>query len=217
MLKLWRYALELIYPLRCPGCGKQVSRQQRWCSQCVRSVWNPRLLRHSRMAHLNGCYTLCNYEGPMRRALVGLKFHRKKSYAPSFPELLYHFPWWDGLTDFTAAVPIPLSEKRYRERGYNQTDLIFESFFKSQGRTYLPHGLVRIRHTPSQSSLPRAVRVKNLHHAFHVNHHVSLEGKKVLLCDDIYTTGSTMEAAAAELLRAGAREVRGITLASGAS
>ena len=83
-----------------------------------------------------------------------------------------------------------------------------------QGKTYLSDGIIKIRNTVPQLQLLRNDRRHNLEHAFHVNRGVSLKGEKVLLLDDIYTTGSTMEAAAKALKMAGASEVTGMVMAS---
>lgn len=215
MIRLWKYLLDLLYPWKCPGC--RISREEHalWCDSCLRKIWNPRMLNGSRSSNLDGCYALCNYEGPIRKCIVSLKFSGKKHLARSFPELLNRFPWWKALKNFRTAIPIPLSHKRLRERGYNQTDLIFESWMKAHGRSYLPQGLVRVRHTAAQSGLMRHERLLNMRNAFHINRGIRIRGENIILCDDVYTTGATMEAAAAELKRAGAAMVMGITIASG--
>ena len=103
-----------------------------------------------------------------------------------------------------------------RLRGYNQVDLIFEKWMKRQGKTYLPDGLKRIRTAQTQSLLSREERQQNTKGVFWINHNYDITGKKILIVDDIYTTGATMNAAAEELIRAGAKEVFGLTIASGA-
>ena len=87
---------------------------------------------------------------------------------------------------------------------------------ETSGKTYIPHGMVRMRNTETQSLLTKEERYKNMRGVFHVNKGTSVKGKKILLADDIYTTGATMESAAHELMRAGAEKVVGITIASGA-
>ena len=70
-----------------------------------------------------------------------------------------------------------------RQRGYNQTDIIFEDWMIKQGKTYLSDGIIKIRNTVPQSQLLRNDRRHNLEHAFHVNRGVSLKGEKVLLLE----------------------------------
>ena len=215
-MKLWEDILDLIYPTICPGCGKVTERDTVWCEDCIRRIWNPRLINSSRSEHLDGCYTLCNYEGEIRECILQLKYNGKIERKKSFPPLLHRFPYWDRLKECTPVIPVPLSKAKMKTRGYNQVDMIFKEWMEKEGKTYLPHGLVRFRTAETQSLLSRRERKENIKGVFHVNHGIDLTGKTVLLVDDVYTTGATMESAAHELIRAGAEKVMGLTIASGA-
>lgn len=109
-----------------------------------------------------------------------------------------------------------MSKKRKEERGYNQTDILFQKWMELQGRIYYPDGLVKLRNTYPQSMLSRIGRIKNLKHSFHVNKYINIKGKEILLLDDIYTTGATLKMAAKELKRVGAKRVIGMVIASNA-
>lgn len=89
-MKLFHDLADIFYPTTCPGCGKVVERDRGWCEDCLKRVWNPRLLNSSHTDHLHGCYTLCNYEGAVRKIIIQLKYggriDRKKGLpAPPFP------------------------------------------------------------------------------------------------------------------------------------
>lgn len=114
-------------------------------------------------------------------------------------------------------IPIPLSFQKKKWRGYNQVDLMFATWMKEAGYDYRPDALVRIRSAHTQSLLSRKERFQNIKAVFHIARSMDVKGKTILLVDDIYTTGATMEAAAHELMRAGAKKVMGMTIASGAS
>ena len=193
-MKLAESILELFYPSTCPGCGNHTSLKNLWCEKCIRQFWNPRMLSSSLTKYLCGCYTLCNYTGGLRKCVIRLKYNGRVELKHAFP----------------------LSKARFRERGYNQVDMIFRKWVETSGKTYIPHGMVRMRNTETQSLLTKEERYKNMRGVFHVNKGTSVKGKKILLADDIYTTGATMESAAHELMRAGAEKVVGITIASGA-
>ncbi len=208
--------LEILYPTCCPGCGEVTSPETVWCETCLRHVWDPRLLNSSFTDHLHGCYTLCNYEGAVRKCLIQLKYNGKRSRGKVFYPLLSRFPYWDRLECCDLVIPVPLSKKKQKDRGYNQTDLLFESWMKAHGWKYLPQGLVRFRNTHTQSLLSKQDRYENIKGAFHINHGVDVQGKTILVVDDIYTTGATLEAVAHELKQAGAKQVMGLTMASGA-
>ena len=103
----------------------------------------------------------------------------------AFPPLLTAFPWWERLKEYETVIPIPLSKARFRERGYNQVDMIFRKWVETSGKTYIPHGMVRMRNTETQSLLTKEERYKNMRGVFHVNKGTSVKGKKILLADDI--------------------------------
>ncbi len=208
--------LDMIYPRVCPGCGRKSDSTANWCDPCQRKFWNPRLLNSSVTHSLHGCYTLCNYDEGIRKCIIQLKYNGKSELKRVFPELLEKFPWWDRLEKYTLVIPIPLSRSHSKERGYNQTDIIFEEWAGKSGKIYYPQGLVRIRNTETQSLLSKEERYMNMRGVFHINRGIDVRGKYILLVDDVYTTGATMESAAGELKRAGAEDVIGITLASGA-
>lgn len=103
-------------------------------------------------------------------------------------------------------VPIPASVRRARARGFDQAVLLAESF-----PDVSPEGLTRTRETPPQASLDRTRRLTNLSGVFQANPHVS--GRRILLIDDVLTTGATFRAAAAALKRMGVERIDGLALA----
>ena len=215
-MKMISQLLEVLYPSCCPGCGKATLPDKLWCKDCLSLFWNPRLLNSSFTKHVSGCYTLCDYDEGIRRVLIGLKYGDKTEYKRAFPELLDAFPYWDRLSACHMAIPVPLSKKRKRERRYNQVDMIFQDWLEHHGWEYAREGLSRVRNTRVQSLLDKEQRRLNMKGAFHVHHGITVKGKDLLLLDDVYTTGITLEEAASELKRMGAHTVIGLTLASGA-
>lgn len=215
-MKLLDDFLSLLYPTCCPGCGKVMDADVVWCEDCLRPLWDPRLVNSSFSDHLEGCYTLCNYEGAVRQCILQLKYGGRIGRKQVFPPLLTRFPFWDRLEECDMVIPVPLSKKKQKERGYNQVDVIFQDWMKKQGWIYIADGLVRFRNTYTQSLLSKEERYKNSKGAFHIRPGVEVVGKTVLCVDDVYTTGATLSAVAHELHRAGAKKVMGLTIASGA-
>ena len=209
-------AAELLYPWCCPGCGKLTSYKTIWCGSCINDTWNTRMFYSSVTDHLDGCYTLCDYHSGMRKCILQLKYNGKSELSKAFPPLLDRFPWWDRMEDFKIVIPVPLASRKMKERGYNQVDKMFQKWMESAGKEYFPQGLVRLRRGETQSLLTRVERYKNIKGAFHINKGMDVKGRKILLVDDVYTTGATMEAAAHELKLGGAEKVVGMTIASGA-
>jgi ComF family protein len=152
---------------------------------------------------------LCSYEGPVRRALVRLKFHRDIAWAGPLGAALARAAHLHA--EFDHIVPVPLHRTRLWRRGFNQTELLLRAAARVVGpdlrRRLRPRLLVRHRRTRPQTSLPAAERRTNVAGAFSLRRPIALEGARILLVDDIVTTGSTLRAAAAPLERAGARVV----------
>jgi ComF family protein len=109
-------------------------------------------------------------------------------------------------------VPVPLAEKRLRERGYNQVALVARPLAYQLKLRYEPAALRKMRETRSQVGLSAAQRAENVHAAYRANPE-ALRGKHVLIMDDVATTGSTISACTAALLSAGVEDVYVLTIA----
>lgn len=117
--------------------------------------------------------------------------------------------WW-GLD---CAIPVPLFPKKEKQRGFNQASLLARELSEKKNIQLVESRLVKIKATPSQTSLEAEARRKNLKNAFDVTKGHEIEGKIVLLVDDVYTTGSTLQECSLALTKAGASEVRALTVA----
>jgi len=117
---------------------------------------------------------------------------------------------WQG-ADFL--VPVPLHGKRKRERGFNQSELLARGLAATRGIKVLKGCLVKVRNVPPQTSLEGAGREENVRGAYEVRRSSKIEGKILVLVDDVFTTGSTLRECSRVLRGAGAREVRALTLA----
>ena len=104
-----------------------------------------------------------------------------------------------------ALVPMPLTRRRLRQRGFNQAALLARSTARLLGLPSLPRHLVRVRNTPPQRSLPRSARLTNVRRAFAVKRPITY--RRIALVDDVSTTGATAHAASTALLAGGAEEV----------
>jgi competence protein ComFC len=110
-------------------------------------------------------------------------------------------------------VPVPLHIRRLRERGFNQALLLVKELSKRAGIPYQERVLRKIKDTPVQSTLKKRERSKNLKGAFQVQDQESIKGKAVVLVDDVYTTGATVNECSRALLAAGAKQVAVLTVA----
>ncbi len=118
--------------------------------------------------------------------------------------------------DVEMVIPVPLSQQRLSQRGYNQVALIAHPLAMIKNWEYEPNALKRVKHTRSQVGLSARERSDNVRNAFHANPHL-INDKKILLLDDVATTGATLLSASESLVSAGARHVYALTTAKAVS
>ncbi|AGL03584.1 ComF family protein [Desulfoscipio gibsoniae] len=154
------------------------------------------------------------YEGPVREAVQRLKYRGMKSLAVPLGELMANASLREGAFARTdALVPVPMHPGRERERGYNQSVLLARALGELLQVPVLERVLVKIRETPSQTSLSASQRRKNLQQAFVVAKPEPVKGKILTIIDDVFTTGSTVSIISHLLRQAGARSVLVLTFA----
>jgi len=240
---LWDSLLDLLFPPRpeCPFCGAPGSglevcgscrsvisgyRLEPHCDICGRLPENEALITSTGYYLCRDCrrhgwpFVLARapgpYEGVLKEAIHRFKYGGSRRLAVPLALLMVELLLSEALyANIDLVVPVPLSYNKLRHRGFNQAALLAKEI---GGRLRIPVNgrvLVKILDTPSQTGLSRMAREINLKSAFEVTNVEHLQGKNVLIVDDVFTTGSTMSAAAAVLKRSGAGQVFGITAATG--
>lgn len=217
--------LDWLYPPICGGCGE---RGVRWCQACqqnTRVISSP--VCQTCGASLSsgevcgaceqapptyaGLRSWAIFAGPVRQALHRLKYARDialgESLAGHLVEILAGLDWQIDLV-----APVPLSAARLAERGYNQSALLARPLALAAGLPYRPGVLEKVRDTLSQVGLSRAGRWSNVRDAFRARRDL-VQGKRVLVIDDVTTSGATLEACAQAFTAGGAARVFGLTLA----
>lgn len=185
----------------CRLCGEPVTKIGTLCSQCEREQLN-----------IDGIRSIYYYEGAVKDAILQLKFHGIKSIAQFLAGHMAEYAAGHGM-DADVIIPVPSHARRLRERGYNQAELLARALATVSGVAIEPKALRRAKLVRSQSSSSsREERRKNVIDAF-VSAGDSVSGKRILLIDDVCTTGYTLEACSRELRSAGASEVRALTVA----
>ncbi len=164
--------------------------------------------------YLKRLFAPFTYGGRIRETLLDLKFKNCPKFSEPLGKLLYQClsPYY-VFDDFDLIVPIPLHQERFLERGFNQAELLADSFSKNINIPVSSDALFRIKNTKRQMNLSRTLRDLNMRGAFFAVKD-EIENKKILLLDDIYTAGSTANEAAKELLLKGAREVSCLVVCS---
>jgi ComF family protein len=164
--------------------------------------------------HFNAARAHFLYEGPIRDLVHAFKYNRNIHLC--YPLALLALEGTCGVpavTDLNLIVPVPLHRTRLRQRGFNQAVLLGRILSRRLALPMMPDALVRTRATEPQIELSAAERGENVRGAFSVKRPVSISGKRILLLDDVMTTGSTMNECAKELKRAGAFAVIAVTIA----
>ena len=196
-----------LYPDKCVLCGKLLDKQELdLCHQCrIDAPQCP--VNHSKYPYLNSWIALWYYEDVVRRSLLHYKFYGKRHYANAYARLLGMKLLREEKMDFDVMTWIPISAKRRRKRGFDQVQLLAEKLGSELGIKPLPL-LKKIRNNAVQSSIVgQAERRANVLGAYVAINRQSIEGKRILLLDDILTTGATAGECARVLLTAGAAEV----------
>ncbi len=222
--------LDLLFPPVCSSCGIRIGRESQlcrdclgklryltppWCSQCGMPQSQEGVCFHCRRNSLSlaAVRSVFVYEEPLRGLIHRWKFSDS-------PELFYFFARQMFLFsqlyfppeswDLIAAVP--LHPARERERDYNQSSLLARSLGKSFKVPSPEKILQRVRGTQPQSKLSEGERKRNVESAFRAAPELT-NGKRILLVDDLFTTGATLNQCSSSLKEAGARRVDGLTLA----
>lgn len=168
---------------------------------------------------LHGCVAAVDYGYPWDQPLARFKFHGDIAWADWFARRMAHAPGAESILQRSDAfLPLPLTLRRLGERGYNQAWLLARALGNhAPNARHKPQAqwLVKLRDTPPQHGLDRRARLHNLNAAFAVSAGAlhRLNGQRVLLVDDIMTTGATLRAAAQALTMAGASEVNAMVFA----
>lgn len=215
-----RGLVDYLYPPRCPMCDcispegicaacrkKAIYIREDFCLKCGKP------LTDSRREYCDDCVkrkhafeqgrALLSYQGDVKRSLYRLKYGNKREYADVYgKEMAKQLGGWIRRTGITLIVPVPLHPARRRLRGYNQAALLARAVGRQLGIPVEERLLYRRRGTAPQKTLSAKERRENLKNAFSVRGDPR-PGERILLIDDIYTTGSTADAAAACLKRAG--------------
>ncbi len=226
---------ELLYPARCPVCDKIIPYRhgivcetcqnnlpyirESYCLKCGKKLYQKEAelcADCSRMSHeFEENRALFPYDEKIRRSLYRLKYANRREHAILFARLAgSRYEGWIRRIGADCIIPVPLHKKRLRKRGYNQAALFARELAKGMQLPCLEHSAERIRATLPQKGLNPAERQKNLKKAFKIRQN-DVKSKIVLLVDDIYTTGSTLDALAGECKRAGAEKVYCLTISIG--
>ena len=213
--KIKNFLLNLFFPKFCLGCKRE---GEYLCQDCKELLEILKIHREYKTKYLSDLYFPLTYKNVFAKRLI-LSFKYEpflKDLAETLASLVFdHFILIEEENKFSdfILIPIPLEKKRLKWRGFNQTEEVGKKLADFLKIPILNNVLFKIKETPPQINLSEKERKKNIKGCFFVKNESLIKDKKILLFDDIYTTGTTMEEAAKFLKMAGAKEIIGIVLA----
>jgi competence protein ComFC len=220
------YVLRLFFPPRCISCDclMPINAEGVLCRDCEEDipVLKKREFSNPAGSSIGTIFSAFDYERGIRKAVHNLKFNDRPGNAaalinlalPRIERFLFEeqSPCAKSLK-YDIIIPVPIHFRRKQQRGYNQSELLAKNLAKQTEIAFSSKVLAKSLNTPPQSSLGRGERLKNLKEAFRVKHPELVSGKRVLLVDDVMTTGSTLEHCGRVLLEAGAAQVDAFVVA----
>lgn len=224
--RLKRIALDLFFPPWCVGCGREGDFICPVCQKSLVPIIPPTCPRcgcpqpegalcptcKGWSAEIDGIRSPFAFQGVMRQAIHELKYRNLRALAATMAGWLAEYLAVNCVPG-DVLVPVPLHPKRLRERGYNQSDLLARAVGKLTGLPVVSDCLARTKHTPPQArSANVSERQSHVAGAFACRDR-RLRGRKILLIDDVATSGATLNAGAAALKAAGAASVWGLAVA----
>lgn len=212
--------LDFIYPPVCGICGKLG--QDYLCKKCQKILESQAKFAIDKNQDYNQNFNkhlyIFKYEGIIRNMIINYKFNEKSYLYKTFVNfLLKNKKFFKILKSYDKIIPVPISKKRMKQRGYNQSKLIANELSKKLGIDLDLNSLLKVKDIIEQSKLDGRKREENIKNAYSLSTYAisknTLENKKIILIDDVFTTGSTVEECAKTLKNANPKKIDVLTIA----
>ena len=229
-MSLW----DFLFPPVCPHCGASVPTQGDWCESCFIDLLHIRHVPHKFLHYVDDVCVLAEYRGGLKSIIYDVKFNEKKEQSIGAAPFLASYNFYmkyDGFnivnsnckTIYDYIVPVPSSETKKKKRGYNQVDLFFKKWAYSLEKIDKSYFIwldciYKFDTSNDMWSLTHKERYKNIDNAFVIKSEykdIDISQKRILIVDDIYTTGATIESVAKVLRLYNPSRLDALTLASG--
>jgi len=212
-------ALNFIFPAVCGICGKMG--EGYLCNKCNQEIINSNIFlnqidyyNHEKSSFIDEHFYLFSYSGIIREKILQYKFNDKAYLANTISEFFMNNKKLCGfLQKYDIMIATPISVLRKRERNYNQSELIARKISKEKMICFDNTILKKVKNNKPQSSLHYEQRLENVKNVYKVQNEQKIQGKNIVLFDDIYTTGATVNECGRILKQAGAKKVGVLTIA----
>ena len=207
----------------CDECAKKIKeRLPPFCAKCGKQLkGDPELITtcpdcKKDEPYFDRAWSACYYNDVLKTLIHDFKYKKIASLASDFTILIINFmKKYNVGKDCEIILSIPMHPNRLFEREFNHSDIMAKELGKALGISYSKDVLGKIKNTSLQSTLKKEIRIKNLYSSFSLKNSSIVRNKNVLLVDDLFTTGSTINECSRLLKNSGARYVEAITLARG--
>ena len=209
--------LELIYPSFC-GIWEKIEKEY-LCEECKEKLKKYCIneiedCKEKKRVYYDYKIKILRYENIVREKIIEYKFNEKTYLYNTMEKIILNDEKiCSFLKKYDIIIPVPMYKKRKQSRGYNQTELISKKLAKDLKIESSNKVLRKVIDTKKQSTLTKKERIKNVENAFNVVNSESIENKNVILLDDIFTTGSTLNECSRMLKLAGTKEIAILTIA----
>ncbi len=206
----------LIYPPVCGICGK--INNNYLCNKCEILLRKQAKFQIEKKQNIDYYFQehlyIFEYQGMIRKIIINYKFNDSSYlYKTIVNFLLKNEKFFQNLKSYDTIIPVPISHKRRKERGYNQSDLIAKEIAKRTQINYQNQCLIKTKNIVEQSKLNKDERQKNIQGVYKLQKLHKIQNKKILLIDDVYTTGSTVNECCKILQQAKPKKVGVLTIA----
>lgn len=207
-------ALDYFFPPICGMCGE--INENYICNNCYENIKKIKkcVINEYNNRNFSKHLYIFRYEGIIRNKIIEYKFEDKGYLYKMFAKIiLSDKKTCNFIKKYDVIIPVPISKKRKKKRGYNQSELVANELAQKLNQDIWTDIIIKKKDNKPQSELNKLERIKNVEDIYEINKPIEVKNKKVLLLDDIYTTGSTVNEIARKLKQNQTQEISVITLA----
>lgn len=206
----------IIFPTCCLICGKVT--KEIMCKECKKDIYSKTIYKVENKESENKYYKkhiyIFEYKDKIRDLILDYKFNEKSYLYKLFSKIIIKNQKICGiLKKYDIIIPIPIHKKRKKQRGYNQSELIAKEIAKNINLEYKNDIIDKTKNNLQQSSLTKEQRKQNVKNVYKIKNKEKIQNKKIIIIDDIYTTGNTVNAISKILKENGAKEITILTIA----